>query len=49
MHQYLWMESIDALDFFHADNDQPKEGSETTTFGWVWPDAPLIQSDCRIL
>ena len=24
-------------------------GSETTTFAWVRPVVPLVQSDCRIL
>ena len=48
-HQYLWMESIDTFDLVHEDNHQPKVGSETTSFGRVWPGVPLVQSECRIL
>ena len=48
-HQYLCKESIDTLDFLHEDNLQRKEGSETTTFGWVLLIVILIQSDYRIL
>ena len=45
--QYLWKESIDILYFLHGNNHQGNLASETTTFGWVWPVVPLIQSDCR--
>ena len=47
-HQYLWNESIYILDFLHflhfLHNHQGKLGSETTTFGYVWPVVALIQS-----
>ena len=48
-YQYLWKESIDILDFVLEDNHQGKEAFGTTTFGWMWPVVPHIQSNCRIL
>ena len=47
-HQYLRRESIKTLDFLYGDNLQQKEGSETTSFGWVLGFAPIILSDFRI-
>ena len=40
---------MDTLDFLLGNNHQCKEGSETITFGWVWPVVPLVQTDRRIL
>ena len=48
-HQYLWKESVNLLDFLHRDNPQRKVTCETTSFGWVCPVVPLIQSACRLL
>ena len=48
-HQYLWKQSINTSDFLHEDNYQRKVGSETTTFVWVWPVVPHVQSDYSIL
>ena len=48
-HQYLWKESINLLDYLHGINHQRKVASESNTFGWMWPDVLLIQSDYRIL
>ena len=31
--------------FFHVGGQQGKVTPEATTFGWVWPVVPLIQSD----
>ena len=42
-------ESVNLLDFLHRDNPQRKVTCETTSFGWVCPVVPLIQSDCRLL
>ena len=47
-HQYLWKESSDLLDFLHGDIKR-NIASEFSTFGWLWPVVPVIQSDCRIL
>ena len=47
-HQYLQKESFEILDFW-MDRYQGKMTSETTTFVWVWPVVPLVQSGCRIL
>ena len=46
-HQYIWKESINTWDFLHGDNYQGKLGSETTTFGCMWPVKLLIQEDFR--
>ena len=43
------LERINHLDFLRGDKHQRKAVFETTTFGWVWPVVPLIQSDYRIL
>ena len=48
-HQYICMESIDTIFFLLGDNHQRKKGSETTSFSWVLPVVPLVQSDSRIL
>ena len=48
-HQYLLKESTDVLVFLHGVIHQGKVASATTTFVWVWPVVPFIQSDCRIL
>ena len=37
------------LDFLHGDDYQEMVASEATTFGWMWPVVPLVQSDCYIL
>ena len=37
------------LVFLHGVIHQGKVASATTTFVWVWPVVPFIQSDCRIL
>ena len=37
------------FNFLHWDNHHVKVGFKTTTLGWVWPGAPLGQSDFRIL
>ena len=39
------MLSIDSLDFLQGNKHQCKKGSETTTFGWVLPVVPLVQTD----
>ena len=43
--QYLWKLSIDSLDFLQGNKHHCKKGSETTTFGWVLPVVPLVQTD----
>ena len=48
-HQYPRKELVSTVDFLHGDNHQERVGSETATFGWVWPVVSLVQSDCRIL
>ena len=47
-YEYLLKELIDTLDLLHGDNHQGKVGAKTTTFIWVWPVVPFVQSDCRI-
>ena len=37
------------LDFLHEDGYQGKVAFKATTFSWMWPVVPLVQSDCRIL
>ena len=48
-HWYFSKESIDTVDFSLGDNHQGMVGSQTTTFGWILPVMPLVQSDCRTL
>ena len=42
-HHYLWMGSINTLEYLHWGNHQQKEGFETSSFVWVWPVAFLVQ------
>ena len=36
-HQYLWKETINALDFLHINSYQRKIVSQGTSVGWMWP------------
>lgn len=40
-HHYLWMGSINTLEYLHWGNHQQKEGFETSSLVWVWPVAFL--------
>ena len=37
VHQYLWKEKINVLDFLHRGNNQEKIVFNTATAGWMWP------------
>ena len=48
-HQYVYKESVNTIYFLHGDNHQHKEGSESTTSGWLLSVMLLVQSNCKIL
>ena len=37
VHQYLWKETLNVLDFLYRDVYHGKIASKCATVGWVWP------------